>query len=187
MGRDDKTHGILEEGPVKRGHLEEAEGYGRKERDKYLTNMSRITEMKERALQEVWWLVSVSERWANTTWQCEMTDTQTQCIDITDIFQRPFALAHKTDTYKILVTIILHDNLQCWVSQTLRCSQLSHMIAANTKYVSRRILAFHPSQRTNTLTHAHTTLRTLPTSNISLGSLMSTALETGDFVELILL
>ena len=113
MGRDDKTHRILEEGPVKRGHLKDAEVDGRKERDKYLANMSRITEMKERALQEVWWLVSVSERWANKTWQCETTDTQTQCIDIIDIFQRPFALAHRTDTHKTLVTVILHDNLQC--------------------------------------------------------------------------
>ena len=62
MGRDDKTHRTLESGPVKRGHLEGVEGGGSKERDKYLANMSRIMEMKDRALQAVWWLVSVSDR-----------------------------------------------------------------------------------------------------------------------------
>jgi hypothetical protein len=62
MGRDDKTHRILEVAPVKRGHFEGVEGDRRKERDKCLANMSRVTEMKERALQGVWWLVSVSER-----------------------------------------------------------------------------------------------------------------------------
>ena len=41
------------------------------------------------------------------------TLTQTQCIDILHIFQRPFALAHRIGTYKTLVPFILHDNLQC--------------------------------------------------------------------------
>lgn len=33
---------------MKRGHLEYAEGDGRKELDKYFANTSRITEMKKR-------------------------------------------------------------------------------------------------------------------------------------------
>jgi hypothetical protein len=52
MWRDDKTQNFGGR-PVKRGHLAGVEGDGRIERDKYLANMSRITEMKERALQGV--------------------------------------------------------------------------------------------------------------------------------------
>ena len=76
--------------------------------------------------------------------------TQTQCVYILGIFQHPFAFAHRIGTYKTPVPVILHDNIQYRVSQTLRCSHLSHMHAANIKYVSRRIMAPPPFS-----THKH--------------------------------
>jgi len=45
----------------------------------------------------------------------------------------------------------------------------------------------HHSDCRNTLIYAHTTSRTLPTGDISKGSLTVPAPEAGDFVELILL
>jgi hypothetical protein len=56
--------------------------------------------------------------------------------------------------------------------------------------VSRQILAPPPlwlQKHTNTLIYAHTTSPTLPTSDMSLGSLTLPAPKAGDFVDLILL
>jgi hypothetical protein len=58
-----------------------------------------------------------------------------------------------------------------------------------SRYVSRPIPAPPPPRPAsrNTLIYAHTTLCTLPTGDINIGSLKLLALEAGDFVELVLL
>jgi hypothetical protein len=71
------------------------------------------------------------------------------------------------------------------VSQTLRSNYLSHMIAAAT--LADECWHLHRPECRNTPIYAHTTSRTLPTSEIDLGSLTLTAPEAGEFVELILL
>jgi hypothetical protein len=71
------------------------------------------------------------------------------------------------------------------VSQTLQSSYLSHMIAATTS--ADEYWHLHRSEYRNTLIYAHTTSRTLPACDISLGSLTLPAPEVRDFVELILL
>ena len=53
-------------------------------------------------------------------------------------------------------------------------------------YVSRPILSPPRSDCRNTLIYAHTNSRTLPTCDISLGSITLPASEAGDFVKLIL-
>jgi hypothetical protein len=71
------------------------------------------------------------------------------------------------------------------VSQTLRPSYLNHMIATATQ-ADQHTQPHHSDCRT-ALTHAHTNSRTLPTFDISPGSLTFPSSEAVDFVELILL
>ena len=61
---------------------------------------------------------------------------------------------------------------------------LSHVTAAATE--ADQYWHLHRSDCINKLIYAHTTLRTVPTGDISLGSLTLPAPEAGDFVELIL-
>jgi hypothetical protein len=70
------------------------------------------------------------------------------------------------------------------VSQTLRSSYPSHMTAAATSADQHWYL--HGSNFRNTLISVHTTLRTLPTCDISLGSLTLPVLQAGDFMKLTL-
>jgi len=67
------------------------------------------------------------------------------------------------------------------VSQALRSSHLSHVIAAATSADQYRHL--HRSGGSNALISAHTTARTFPICDISLGSLTLPTPEAGDFVE----
>jgi hypothetical protein len=70
------------------------------------------------------------------------------------------------------------------VSQTLQSSYFGHMIAA-TKYADE-YCPLHRFDYRKTLTYPHTTSRTLPTCDSSLGSLTLTASEAGNFLELLL-
>jgi hypothetical protein len=71
------------------------------------------------------------------------------------------------------------------ISQTLQSSYLSHLIAATTQ--ANEYWHLNRSDCRNTLIYAHTASRTLPTCDISLGSLKLPAPESGNFLELILL
>ena len=71
------------------------------------------------------------------------------------------------------------------VSQTLPPSHLSHMTAAAT--YADEYLHLHRSDCRTTLIYEPMTSRTLPTFDISLGSLTLLAPEAGNVVELILL
>ena len=64
-------------------------------------------------------------------------------------------------------------------------SYLSQVTAAATQADQYRHR--HRSDCTSTLIYAHTTSRTAPTCDVSLGSLTLPAPEAGDFVDLILL
>jgi hypothetical protein len=68
--------------------------------------------------------------------------------------------------------------------QILRSSYLSHMIVVIT--FADEYWHLQRTDCRNTLIYAHTNSRTLPTCDISLGSLTLPAPEAGDFVELIL-
>jgi hypothetical protein len=71
------------------------------------------------------------------------------------------------------------------VSQTLRSSYLSHMIA--TAMYEDEYWHLHRSDFRNTLIYANTTSRTVPACDINLGWLTLPTPKAGNFVELILL
>jgi hypothetical protein len=71
------------------------------------------------------------------------------------------------------------------VSQTLRPSYLSHMTTDAT--YADQYWHLHSSDYRYTLIYAHTTSRTLPICDVSIGSLTLSTPEAGEFVELIMI
>ena len=102
---------------------------------------------------------------------CSRYNEIPRCSGITSKKSPPFRTTPSSASLPT-ITALLHQSRDC------------------SCYVSRPILA-RPllclQKHTNLLTYAHTIRRTLPTCDISLGSLALPTSEAGDFVELILL